>query len=298
MSNGIIRSKGEKLFNVINIIIQVILIICFLLPIWSVVATSFLGTKEAALRGQYQVWVHTLDFSSYKLLISRGSSIYKSFGLSLHITVFGTLMNMLFTIPLAYGLSKKEMPGRGWLTVLVTIPMFFGGGLIPSFMVVSSLGLRNTLSALIIPTLLSSWNTLLMRNFFMQIPGELEESAMLDGASVMRIILQIIIPLSLPSIATISMFYAVGHWNEWFNASLYIDDPGRYPLQLILRSIVISGLNQEINATAISDPTYVEPAGESLKCAAIVVTSLPMIMIYPFIQKYFTTGIMVGSIKG
>lgn len=291
-----LQTRGDKIFNSFNIILLVLLSITFIIPLWIVAATSFLGPDESARRGAYQFYVEQLNFDAYKMLLSKGSTIFSAYRNTFFRLFAGTGLNLVLTIPLAYGLSKKQLPGRTKLTAFVFFTMLFSGGMIPSFMLVNSLHLMNSLWAMVIPGAVSAWNTILMRNFFGQIPPSLEESAMIDGAPILTILIRIILPLSMPAIATIGMFYAVGHWNAWFDAYMYINSQSKWPLQLVLRSIVHGMSSQEINADLIYDS--LPPPGETLKSAAIVVTTLPILCIYPFIQKYFVRGLMLGSVKG
>ena len=198
---------------------------------------------------------------------------------------------------MAYPLSRKELPLKSFYTLLITVPMFFSGGMIPSFLLINELGLYNNFWAMILPGAVSSWNLIILRTFFQSIPEELEESARLDGANDFQILYKIILPLSLPSLATIGMFYAVG--NSWFNALIYFKDNTKYPLQLILREIVIQGqIAKELAAQGIMDDDFTAITLESIKYATLFISMLPMLIIYPFVQKYFVKGVMIGSIKG
>lgn len=290
------KTKSDRIFNAINIILMVIISLCFIIPFWIVLATSFLGAEESARRGAYQFYVEKIDLEAYRLLLGKGSALMIAYKNTFFRLIVGTALNLSLTVTLAYGLSKKTLPGRTGLTAFVFITMLFSGGMIPSFILINEMGLIDSRWAMVLPGAVSAWNTILMRNFFMQIPESLEESALIDGATPMKILVRIILPLSLPAIATIGMFYAVGHWNAWFDAYLYINDKNKYPVQLILRSIVIGMSNSQINSELVYDT--LPPPGETLKSAAIIATTLPIIFVYPFIQKYFVKGLMVGSVKG
>jgi putative aldouronate transport system permease protein len=290
------KTKSDRIFNAINIILMVIISLCFIIPFWIVLATSFLGAEESARRGAYQFYVEKIDLEAYRLLLGKGSALMIAYKNTFFRLIVGTVLNLSLTVTLAYGLSKRTLPGRTGLTAFVFITMLFSGGMIPSFILINEMGLMDSRWAMVLPGAVSAWNTILMRNFFMQIPESLEESALIDGATPMKILVRIILPLSLPAIATIGMFYAVGHWNAWFDAYLYINDKNKYPVQLILRSIVIGMSNSQINSELVYDT--LPPPGETLKSAAIIATTLPIIFVYPFIQKYFVKGLMVGSVKG
>lgn len=291
------KTRGERVFDVFNILFMIILLLVFFVPFWTVFATSFIGPMESARRGAYQLYPEKIDLSCYQVLLSGGSVIFRAYGVTILRTVLGTALNLLVTVTLAYGLGKKNLPGRSAITLFVFFPMLFSGGMIPTYLLIHALNINNTIWAMILPCIISVWNTLLMRNFFMEIPESLEESAKIDGASTLTILFRIILPLSLPAIATIGLFYAVGHWNAWFDASMYITKRELMPLQVILRSIILAMSNEGINNEVINDMTS-QPPTESMKCAAIIVTTLPIICVYPFIQKYFVKGVMVGSVKG
>jgi putative aldouronate transport system permease protein len=210
----------------------------------------------------------------------------------------GTLLNLAFTATFAYALSKRDLPGRTFLTVYVFITMIFSGGLIPTFVLVDTLRLMNSVWALIIPALMNPWWMLIMRNFFMAIPPEIEEAAIVDGATPPVILWKVILPLSLPSLATIGLFYAVWHWNEWFSAAIYLRDMTKYPIQLILRSVLYMGQGSYRGELQMIMEASVLPPAQTLKSAMIIVSTMPILAVYPFIQGYFVKGVMVGSVKG
>lgn len=291
------HNLGDKVFDTINVVFMILLILVFLIPFIVVVSTSFVGPSESAVRGTYQLYPKAFDFSCYKVLLSRGSTIYRAYGITIFRSIFGTALSLLATVMLAYGLSKKNLPFRKSLTMFVFFPMIFSGGMIPTYLLVRNIGVYNTIWAMILPCAINVWNTLLMRNFFSQIPDSLEESAKVDGATTVCTLFKIILPLSLPSIATVGLFYAVAHWNSWFDAAMYINKNELFPLQLILRNIIMAMSSGDINNNALNSLTDTPPT-ESMKCAAIVVTTLPIMCVYPFIQKYFVKGVMVGSVKG
>lgn len=292
-----IRTKGDRLFDAINILLMLVIALVFVIPLWSVLATSLVGQSEAIRRGgSYFMYPLKVDWSAYKMLFSSGSTLYSAYGITVLRVVVGTLFNLLFTIPLAYGLSKHDLPGRSGITLFIFFTMIFTPGMIPTYLLIVGLGLIDSVWSMIIPCLISTWNLMLMRNFFMTIPDSLEEAARIDGANTIQILVQIVLPLSKASIATVGMFYAVRHWNSWFDAAMYINDANKYPVQILLRSMVMALSAMDINNEFIANNTA--PPSEGLKCAAIVATTLPVLVIYPFIQQYFVKGMLVGSVKG
>ena len=223
----------------------------------------------------------------------------RAYGNTILYTLVGTAINLGMTILCAYPLSRKELYGRGAITVLVTFTMFFSGGLIPLFLQVTNLGLRDTMWALVLPGAISTYNMIVMRSFFQNIPAELHESAYLDGANDFTVLLWIILPLSGAMIATMTLFYAVGHWNSFFSALIYLDTREKYPLQLVLRNIVIQGSDTDmLNFAGTASETASTIVTQNYKYAAIVVAVLPILAVYPFVQRFFVKGVMIGSLKG
>lgn len=291
-------TKGEKVFEVANYTLLTLLTLAFLIPFVTVISTSFVTEAEVARRGAFIIWPEEFNLAAYKMLLSGGSTLIKSYGVTLLRVVVGTFFNLVFTSTLAYGLSKKELPGRNFFITLIFITMIFNGGLVPNFMLIKALGLYNNFWVMIIPGLVSAWNMILMRNFFSQIPDSLEESAMLDGATPLQVLIKIILPISMPIMATIGLFHAVGHWNAWFDASIYINDTAKQPVQVFMRNIILSGSSKDINGALLNEVAGVKPTAETMKSAVIVITTLPILLVYPFVQKYFVKGMMVGSVKG
>ena len=218
--------------------------------------------------------------------------------MTIFITVVGTLLSMLFTMFMAYPLSLKKLKFRGPVSFFLYFTMLFSGGLVPSYLLISKyLGMRNSVWVLIIPVMLSPWNIFMMRNFFNSIPAELSESAYIDGANDVTILLKVIMPVAVPGIATISLFYALGYWNQWYNAMLYIDNRDLYPLQYYVMNLsrTIDAIKEMARVTGISTSSL---PSNAIRMATAVVTIGPVIFIYPFVQKYFMAGLMVGSVKG
>ncbi len=291
------RNMGETTFQIVNYSFLTLISLSFIIPFLVVLATSFVSENELIARGNFILIPKDLDFTAYNLLLSKGSLIYNAYGITFLRVLIGTLLNLAFTAMMAYGLARRDLPGRNGLITLVFITMLIGGGLVPNYLLMKSIHLLNTFWVMIIPGLISSWNLIIMRNFFMQIPVELEESAIIDGASPLGVLVRIVFPLSLPTFATIGLFYAVGHWNAWFDAAIYINNTQMHPLQLILRQVVLSMTSEEINTTMTAGMME-RPTAQSLKAAAIIATTVPILFVYPFLQKYFVKGVLTGSIKG
>ena len=290
-------SKGEKVFQVFLIAFMFVLALIFILPFVVVLSTSFVSAEEAARRGSYILWPEEISLTAYKMFLSSGSNLWHAYGNTIFITVVGTFLNLLVTSMLAYGLSRKNLPGRNIFITMIFITMIFSGGLIPTYLVVKTLRLTNTIWAMIIPSLVGTWHFVLLKTFFQGIPDSLEESAMLDGATPWQILTRIVLPLSKPAIATVGLFYAVGHWNSWFAAAMYTDDRKYWPVQILLRNLIFSASTNEANAEMAVEIGSSVPPGETIKCACIIITTLPIICVYPFLQKYFVQGVVVGSIK-
>ena len=235
-----------------------------------------------------------ITFDAYRFILSQ-ELIPRAYLNTITITVVGTVTNMILTILMAYPLSRSRLPGRRALLVIVLIPMLFGGGLVPLFILIKNLKLINTYWAVILPTAISSYNLLIMRNFFQGLPEELFESARLDGATDFDILSRIVLPLSRPVLATLSLFYGVGHWNGFFHALMFLIDRKLQPLQVILRDILLDAMRNEMEEVL----EYVQLLpGETLKMASVLMSVIPLLIVYPFLQKYFTKGVLLGSIKG
>jgi len=292
------RSTGEKIFNVINIIFFILLSITMIFPMWNVLMTSLVEVGEF-IRRPIILWPEKISLLSYQYIFST-PIIVNSIFVSVFITVVGTLYNLIITTQIAYTLSKKDLPGRNFILGMHVVTMFFGGGLIPTYLWVKSLGLFNTIWSVIIPTGVSVWNLAVMKSFFNQLPAGLEESAKLDGANDLIIFYKIVVPVSMPLFATFTLFYAVGHWNSWYSAMLYIQDRYKQPLALVLRQMLVSSnLPPEIQALTVQQKFGGKRVFlEGVNAAAIIVATVPILGVYPWLQKYFTKGVMVGSLKG
>ena len=290
------RTFGDKLFDGINILVMIFLILITLYPLWHVLMTSFASPEAISKYGSMLIWPEGFNLTSYKYVLTN-PMIGIGYRNTLLIVLVGTSLSLFMTCLGAYGLARKWVMGHKWMVLLVTIPMFFGGGLIPSYLLVRSLGLYNSFWALILPGVVSSWNMIMMRTYFQGIPESLSESARIDGANDIHILFRILVPCAIPIVAVMILFYAVGYWNAWFNASIYLKDRDKYPLQLVLRGILISGSQRDFDTGYLTGANKTQ-IFKGLKYATVVVSTLPILLVYPFLQKYFVKGIMVGSIKG
>ncbi|XEC93005.1 carbohydrate ABC transporter permease [Paenibacillus tarimensis] len=284
-------TKGEKIFQGFLIVFITILSIIMVYPFLHVMSIS-LSTPAEALRPGIHLFPKEISLFAWERVLTT-DSIWQAFGITVFRTVVGTLLSLVFMAMVAYPLSRKYLPHRGYYTTFIIITMFFGGGLIPTYLLIKSLGLINSVWVYIIPGLVSTFSMLILRNFFMGIPAELEDSAKIDGANDLRILVQIIVPLSAPVLATLALWSAVGHWNQWFDAMLYMQDKTKITLQLLLRRLVIQNMGDPMMPV----PTE-EQAPEMVKSAIIMFTALPILLVYPFLQRYFVKGVMVGSLKG
>lgn len=280
--------------DIVIYIILVFLVAITVLPIVNVVAYSF-SSPNAIAKTPFMVWPHEFTFEAYTYLF-RTKVLLKAFFVSVGVTVIGTALSLGVTIPAAYGLSKVQTPGNKYMMGMVVLAMLFGAGVIPLYIVLTKLKLINTYYVLVLPYIASPFNIILMRNFFWSIPGDMEDSARIDGASDPRILVNIILPLSKAVIATIGLFYAVGHWNDFWRGLYFINDTSKWPLPNFLRSVVVDNQMTGMGATGDVQRRFVSP--ENTKAATIVFATVPILLVYPFVQKYFVQGIMIGAIKG
>ena len=291
------QSAGSRAFDLFNTVFLLFLCFIMLYPMYYMVIVS-ISNGYHVMRNEVYWYPMGVNFDVYKSIFNY-RMFMRSYGNTILYTVVGTLVNLAVTILCAYPLSRRELYGRGLITRLITATMFFGGGLIPTFLLVTSLGLRDSMWALILPGAISTYNMIVMRTTFMNLPSELHESAYLDGANDWTILLRIILPLSGAMLATITLFYAVGHWNSFFSALIYLDSREKYPLQLLLRNIVIQGADTELlNYAGAAADSASMAVTQNYKYAAIVVAVAPILCVYPFIQKYFVKGVLIGSLKG
>ena len=293
------RSGKDKIFDVFNYIILGLLAFSTLYPFLAIIATSLSSPAEASKAGIMLIPKQP-TFSAY-VSIFKNEYLVLGFRNTIIRTVLGTLVNVLLTVMAAYPLSKKDLPLRNFWTSIIVFTMFFSSGLIPNYILVNSLGLTNKIWALILPGAIDTFSLIIVRNYFMSLPDALEESAKLDGADDIRILFQIILPVSASIVATITLWYSVAHWNAWFDALIYITKDNLIVLQVLLRKMVIEGSAQYMGLMGRAGDMMAKdttPTPDIIKSAVIMVSSAPIIMVYPFVQKYFIQGIMVGSLKG
>lgn len=292
-----IESRGDRIFNIINYTILILVTIIVMYPLVFVLSASF-SDPQTVLRGEMLLWPKGVNLNSY-VKIFQNKDIISGFTNTLVYTSLGTFINLAMTILAAYPLSRKDFVGRNAIMALLVFTMFFSGGLIPTYLLIKNLGMLNTLWVMIIPNAVSIWNIIIMRTFFQQsIPGELQEAATIDGCSNIKILTRIILPLSMPIIAVTILFYAVGHWNAFFNALLYLSDKDKFPLQLILREILIQGQTNDMVKMSTESAIKQQREVEGIKYAVLVVANIPVLALYPFLQRYFVKGVMIGAIKG
>ena len=290
-------TASDKVFRVLNIAFLIFIVAIVLYPLIFVLSAS-LSEPEHLLKGEIWLFPKSITFDSY-LRVFKNDAILRGYANTIKYTLVGTALNLLMTIAAAYPLSRKDFYGRGVITAMMVFTMFFSGGLIPRFLLVRDLGMYNSMWALILPGAVSVWNVTIMRTFFRSsVPYEIQEAAMIDGCSNIGILTRVVLPLSLPIISVMIMFYSVGHWNAYFSALIYLTDRAKYPLQVILREILIQE-NMGDMASFIDEGIIRQMMlAEGLKYAVVVVANLPVLMIYPLIQKHFAKGMMIGGLKG
>lgn len=294
VSNKIKTSLGDRIVQVLIYVIVGLIGVITLLPFLYVIAGSFATEKELTEKAFFIIPT-TISLNAYKYIIKTGE-IFNGLKNSLFLTIVGTFVNMALTTTFAYPLSKKDFKGRNLVLNLVIVTMLFSGGMIPTFLVVKKLGLYNSFAALILLGAISPFNMIIVKNFFQEIPNEVEEAAIIDGCSDLGVFLRVVLPLSKPVIASIALFYAVGHWNDYFSAMIYLSDSAKETAQIVLRRIVL--LAQGINSETMDFDILGVPPDKAVKMAATVVATVPILVVYPFVQKYFTKGVMVGAVKG
>lgn len=288
-------SIGSRLFDAFNLILLTGFALITVLPFIYVIAGSFTTTTELLKKGFVLIpTVYSLEAYHY---IFSTPIIIRSLLNTIYITLLGTFLNLVFTSLMAYPLARKALFMRRGIMLMVIFSMLFSGGMIPSFLVVKELHLINTYWALMIPGLISAFNLIILKNFFQELPDGIEESAKIDGCNDLGILLRIVLPLSMPVIATLTLFYAVGHWNSFFSAIIYLNQSDKWPIQVILRQIVIMSEGGLFDSSGFG-PEYVTPPSQSIKMAVIVVATAPILVVYPFLQKHFAKGVLLGSVKG
>ncbi|WP_168120443.1 carbohydrate ABC transporter permease [Paenibacillus sp. HB172176] len=285
-----VTSKTDKVFDGLIVVILVLCGAIAVFPLLYVLSVSLTPFGEVLRNGGFILIPREITFTAYHKLLTE-SNIPQAFRVTVFITVVGTAVNLALTALMAYPLSRKQLPGRSFFLFMVVFTLLFSGGLIPTYLIVKSVGLLDSLWAMILPNAIWSFNLLIMKSFFEGMPEELFESARMDGAKEFRILLQIVVPLSMPVLLTVGLFYLVGHWNEFFQAIFYVTDRTLFPLQVIVREILMQSQQPLENAENIT-PT------QTMQMASVILACLPVIIVYPFIQKHFTKGMLLGSIKG
>ncbi|MGN0178323.1 MAG: carbohydrate ABC transporter permease [Monoglobaceae bacterium] len=290
-------SVEDKIFYAAVNVFMVIILIIVLWPLIFIVSSSF-SSKEAVMAGRVFLWPVDFSLEGYKAVF-KTNEVLIGYRNTILYTFFGTILNVAMTLAAAYPLSRRDLPWRRPIMFVFTFTMIFSGGMIPTYIIVSELGLLNTPLALIIPTAMSVYNLIITRTFIeSSIPKELLEAATIDGCDDKGYFFKILIPLSTPVIAVITLYYAVSHWNSYFTAFLYITDSDLYPLQLVLRNILIANQIDSAMVTDFETMTSKQGLADLLKYSLIVVSSLPVLIMYPFVQKHFVKGVMIGAVKG
>lgn len=295
MSNRMIRDRADVAMDIIVYAIMILMSVIFLFPVIYAIANSFSGA-DAVLRRE--VWLWPVDFSlrSYELVMEH-QYVLPAYWNTIVYTVLGTAYSLALTVLGAYPLSRRYLPFKNFFMLLIAFTMMFSGGLIPTYLLVRDLGLVNKIWAMVLPCAVTPFNLILLRTSMQEIPGAIEESAKIDGANDWVILIRIILPMCMASLMTITLLYFVAKWNDWFNALIYLNDRSMYPVQLILREILVSNDDKTLNQALLRDAkSSVSSLG--FKCAIMVVAMAPLIIIYPFVQKFFVKGLLVGAVKG
>ncbi|MBW7454641.1 carbohydrate ABC transporter permease [Paenibacillus sepulcri] len=285
---------GGKIFDAANYALLAVIAAVMIIPIMYIAAGSF-ATEADMIKRAFFIIPETISFDAYKYVF-HDATFPRSLLVSVFVTVTGTLINLFFTFTMAYALSRRDMLGRTVFMNMIIFTLVFSGGIIPTFLVVKSLGLLNSYFAVLLPAAISAFNLIIVKSFFQEIPGELIDSGKIDGCSDIGILWRIVLPLSKPVIATFALFYAVTNWNDFFNALLYLNDPKMWPIQVLLRQIIL--VSSGALDISTMDPNYVKPPDQSIKMAVIVVGTLPILLVYPFLQKHFAKGVLIGAVKG
>ena len=287
--------KPSPAAHVAKTLLMVFLAVAMLFPFVYVIAVSFSSYRDVVGSGLILFPTHP-SLEAYKVIFT-GGIVTRALVVSAGITLIGTLTSMFMTITMAYGLSRPGVPGSRFVLALALFTLLFSAGLIPNYLLVKQLGLINSFAALILPGAIGAFNLVVVRQFFMSLPPELLESARIDGANDLWILLRIVLPLSKPVLAVIALFYGVGYWNEFFTAILYLNEADKWPIQLVLRQYVLQG-SALLAGGVTPDPSQPPPPAQTIQMAVVVIATVPILMVYPFLQRYFTKGVLAGAIKG
>lgn len=289
------KSVSGWVFDIFNIVLMVLLAFCFLYPFWEQLVLSF-SAPVGANRSGLKLWPVEFAISSYQQVFKSGQ-IWTSYSNTLFRTIIGTVLTVFVTFCGSFVLCRKDLPGRGFIMGAILFTMFFSGGMIPSYLLIRNLGLMGSRWALILPMATSAWNLIMCRNFISALPDSMEEAALIDGAGPFTIAFRVFFPLSMPIVSVLTLWTAVGHWNAWFDALLYTRSNDMMVLQLYLRSLLIEPIAGGIGGDVLNASTAATTP-ETVKGATIIVSILPIVCLYPFLQKYFVKGVMVGALKG
>ena len=288
-------SAGSQFFTGLNAFVLILITLITFYPLYYVLITS-ISNGMMVMQGKVRLYPIGVTFDSYKSITS-DPQLFRSLWNSVLYTVVGTLINIIMSCLCAFPLSRRTFSGKKFFTGMIVVTMFFSGGMIPSYLVVKELELMDTMWAIVLPVAINTYNMIIIRTSFQSLPESLFESAQLDGANDFTILFRIALPLSKAVLATMVLFYSVSHWNSYFSAMLYLDSKDKYPLQIILRNKLISGLFSE-EASQSGGSTSFTVTDSTLRAAVIMFTTLPILVVYPFVQKYFVKGVMIGSLKG
>lgn len=290
-------SIGGRLFDLTNIIVLALIGFVTLFPLYYVFIVSFTDSQEYLQKNGFVLFPQNWTLAAYKYLLAT-PAFKNATAVSTFLATVGTGLSLIFTAAMAFGMSRKRLRGRKIMMLMVLLTILFNPGIIPNYLVVRELGLINSVWALIIPVLISGWNVILMKSFFDSIPAELEDAALIDGCNDLGTFFRIVLPLSAPALAAFGLFYAVGYWNTFFNAVLYINDFDKVPLQIVLRNMLIDSETSTGGAAAVEMISEQQIPTQTIKMAAVVIASVPILIVYPFLQKHFAKGVLLGSVKG
>ena len=292
ISNKIKHSRGENVFNVFNILIMVFMILICAYPFWYVICASFSNASQFVIH-KGMLWLPLgFDLKAYEKVLTN-NLVWIGYANTIFYVVVGTAINIVMTVLCAYFLSRREVPGKKFVMILVVFTMYFSGGMIPSYLNIQDLGMLDSRWAILLPGAISTFNMIIMRTAMQSIDASMEESAQLDGASQFTILFKIMVPLTKATIAVLVLYYGVAQWNSWFPAMLYLDDQYKKPLQLYLRQVLIM---MDTSSMEVGNDDLMN--AETIKYSTIIVATLPILCLYPFLQKYFVKGMMVGALKG
>lgn len=295
--NTIREARPDAIFNTVIFILMILIIIAISYPLYFVIIAS-ISSPNAVNSGQVLLWPKDLTVAGYKKILEY-EPLWTGYANSLLYTIAGTVINLLFTIPAGYALSRKKLRGRKFLMLLFAITMFFGGGMIPTYLVIRNLGLLDTIWVMLLPGACSVYNIIVTKTFMENsIPEELLDASRIDGCNDFQTFASVVLPLSMPIIAVMTLFYAIGHWNSYFDALLYLNDPGKFPLQMVLRELLLQNqVSSGMTSGSMSSIAERAQLAEQMKYGIIIVATLPMMAMFPFVIKHFKKGVMVGSIK-